>query len=397
MQFLQSEKNRMHVHPVEQWAKLVMSGNGREQRAKEECDWAKEAVPSLEKAYKTIQSPKEHLEGPTLESHVLQMLEVLLYINDGRSLLEIEELHGKKEIHADIKLIESIIREHIGTFIVFALLHDVGKLGEVFVEEVKRPSKLTAPFEICKKEKRATGEKEQEMYRKLYKAVEAEMKSGEVEDIMRELYRKHGIELESGKHGKILTGQNAESEFMPLLDRHRITPRDQQYIEFLTCHHELFEKYKEGRGEIIFKKLEAGAEQFGIDEDDARDLLMAAYAVNNVLGRKVLAGEYISVPIERLMSILKEETLYYHHVKERKQKWLQSQERRRVKQGLDEVGTSIEEICQKMQIPFSSEREGFIEGIYKYIKGETKALPGEVMEYPEGVKKQLEEVRRNFE
>jgi hypothetical protein len=86
-------------------------------------------LPEIQKLVDCPQTPPHHAEGPTVESHLVRMLALILSVGEGfrRGLVDIEEFAREKTFSAEWASLFSTISTNDKFLSAYALAHDLGK------------------------------------------------------------------------------------------------------------------------------------------------------------------------------------------------------------------------------------------------------------------------------
>ncbi len=88
-------------------------------------------IPEFMRYRMTPQTPPYHAEGATLAAHVERVLAAVLAIEEGASVLDIEEFARETVLRHAFLDLEATIRTHAAFWKVFALVHDIAKPDRV--------------------------------------------------------------------------------------------------------------------------------------------------------------------------------------------------------------------------------------------------------------------------
>ncbi|MEK7451874.1 MAG: hypothetical protein AAB664_00895 [Patescibacteria group bacterium] len=250
---------------------------------------ASQSEPLFLEALQTPQDPRYHAEGSFMHAHVRTMLCVLYGMQKEKlHLIDIEELRRLKGYEGEIEKLEETIKENIGLFEVFALMHDaakwacieftapVGSLGE----KLGFNAPFTYEFDVDAKKRVELRQAYLELFHEFSLAHRNET-SSEVQKRFYEVYR---INIHYPHH--------AEAIYTPvysaMLDRfcaaHRLSPRDRNILEDLIGHHMFFNGDFANVRKNVIKRYVHLAQKRGYDAELFLDLLQGCLFFDMVCG-----------------------------------------------------------------------------------------------------------------
>ncbi|MFA5945609.1 MAG: hypothetical protein WC802_01710 [Patescibacteria group bacterium] len=109
------------------WIEQSVLSSSAGDKAKDVVAELAQKLPEIKKLVETPQSPPHHAEGPTVESHVVRMLAVLLALTDEAPAVMFEEFAREKDLVFEWASMLETIRSHKAFLSAYAVLHDIGK------------------------------------------------------------------------------------------------------------------------------------------------------------------------------------------------------------------------------------------------------------------------------
>lgn len=335
--------------------------------AQKAWDDAVRLAPALQELRTTPQGAPAHIEGTTVQAHVLRMLTALIAIQGGASIAQIEGYAGAAHLEVDIALLERTLKEQYATFALFCLLHDYGKTSTVRIAALAKESPQTASLALAMRNKKVLLPNARNLYGKLYAATAAKMGGARTEEYMIDLHETYGIEFSFIEHEKWFVNDDSVRSFSALFEQYRITPRDIDQLKFLVRYHVLAQDLVHHRGKTTLQLLERVALESGLDVHDARDIWLGAIFLNEVCGKIGYEGRRIVTHESVLFAFVNAEEESFAQRRTQKKDLHGQQYRLRIKQALQEAGLTIEDLLRTCQVPHDATRELFVQSVYGLI------------------------------
>ncbi len=250
---------------------------------------AAESEPLMADALQTPQDVRHHAEGPFMRAHVRTMLCILYAIQKEKlHLIDIEEFRRMKGYEGEIDELEETIKENVGLFEVFALMHDAAKWACIVFsaplgsrgEELGFNAPLTYEFDVDAK----TRMELRDAYRELFHEFSLAHRNETASEMQKRFHEVYQIDIHYPHH--------AETIYTPvysaLLDRfcaaHRLTPHDRNMLEDLIGNHMRFNgDFLDVKPNKINRFVHL-ANKRGYDSDDFIDLLQGCLFFDMVCG-----------------------------------------------------------------------------------------------------------------
>ena len=250
---------------------------------------AAESEPLIADALQAPQDIRHHAEGPFVHAHVRSMLCVLYAIQKEQlHLIDIEEFRRLKGFEGEIDELEETIKENIGLFEVFALMHDAAKWACVVFsapigsrgEQLGFNAPLTYEFDVDAKRRAELRDAYRELFHEFSVAHPNESAMA-IEKRFHEIYR---IDVHYPHHAEMIY----TPVYSSLLDRfcaaHRLPARDRNMLEDLIGNHMKFnDDFLQVKPNKINRFVHL-ANKRGYDSDDFIDLLQGCLFFDMVCG-----------------------------------------------------------------------------------------------------------------
>ncbi len=201
--------------------------------------------PLVAEFLQTPQDIRYHAEGPFVHAHVRSMLCALYAIQKGEwHLANTEELRRLKGYESEIEELEQVLKENVGLFEVFAILHDIAKWTSVVFSAPEGSEGARLGFNAPLAYEVTTDAKNRvelrAAYRELFHEFAREHPNESTRTIQKRFYETYKIDVHYPHHDTLI--------FVPvyqaLLDRfaaaHQLTVLDRRLLEDLICHHMQF-------------------------------------------------------------------------------------------------------------------------------------------------------------
>ncbi len=324
----------------------------------------------------TPQSPPYHAEGLFLEDHIERMITVLYAIQDGVSLLGIEELAARKDLREHIQGLEHVIREHAGTLLAYCVLHDLAKPITCVISAPEGSEGARLGFSE-KQQSLAHGpnEKERILYKKYVQHFSIETGLESPKDLAAAFYDRYEICVHYPKHGKI--GGSAEfRDAREVIGKWlRLKEQDIDLLGWMIRHHiDAISGFEHEASVNQYEILSGRAQKAGFDVQEAQDILMAAVFLDACLGSLRYREGKFSVSFDILFHFLEAELhVAPHRRKERARKAGERQQKlfKSLLERYDLLGSSVFVL---FDLPFGPERGALMHEIHAYVRGEIAEL-----------------------
>lgn len=316
----------------------------------------------------TPQAANWHAEGPVISDHIRRILQVILAIVEGASLLEIEEFAREKILYGELLELEQTIREQAATMIVFALLHDLAKPDTLRFDAPQGSKGEKEGFRLHGQVKRELARPEEvQHYMKLYKSFAIKQGVKTTQEMTAAFFDTYEIHVHNHGHDRV----GASDKYLEVRQRieelHQLSADDAALMPFLIKHHiDALSYFKDGPNEKKFLLLIERANQWGFDADDALDALLAAAFLDR-LGSLSYAHGQFTVQYEMIVHMLHSERLALPKRQEKRDQEVLLEKKRKRKAAMKEAGLNGESVFSLLETVYGKERGTVMKRINEMI------------------------------
>jgi hypothetical protein len=304
---------------------------------------ASEQEPMIAQLLDTPQDIRYHAEGPKVKDHLRLMLTALYALAEEKlHLIDIEEFRRLKGYEGEIDEVEEIIKENIGLFEVFTLLHDAAKYSTITFSapdgsrgaDLGFNSPQSHHFDEAAHERAAL----RLQYQNLFNEFSAKHPTASDREIQVQFSLAYGIQVHYPHHGRKIHAPMYEDLLDRFCDAHKLPSRDRDLLDDLISHHMEFNKdFGRDKPGSMGRYVHL-AKKRGYDADDFIDLMQGCLLLDMVIGSKRLAPHgywHDSTPLE---NCLRSEHDWAPHRRMEKAKINESKESRERNKAFQKVG-----------------------------------------------------------
>jgi hypothetical protein len=252
--------------------------------------------PLIDDALKTPQTPPYHTEGPYLRHHLRLILAVLYALNEEKlHLIDIEEFRRLQTYWGEFDELEEVIKEHLGRYETFALVHDAAKWSTIFFDapEGSRGYELgfrAGPGDYWSEVENARRPEFRKQYLNLFETFKKNHPGESPEDLEAAFYAAYRIEVHYPGHDKAIHAP-VYRRLLERIGRSRdCSDRDIKLLELLIAHHlDPLHDFNDHNPAAIERYVQS-AQDHGFDADDYIDALQACVFLDLVCGSKRRSG-----------------------------------------------------------------------------------------------------------
>ncbi len=251
--------------------------------------------PMIAQLLDTPQDIRYHAEGPIVKDHLRLMLTGLYALAEGKlHLIDIEEFRRLKGYEGEIDELEEIIKENVGLFEVFVLLHDVAKYSTITFSSPEGSRGADLGFNSPQSHHFDEAAHERAVlrgqYQDLFKEFSAMHSTASDREIQVQFSLTYGIQIHYPHHGRKIHAPMYEDLLDRFCEAHQLPSRDRDLLDDLISHHLEFngDFSKEPKASYIGRYIHL-AKKRGYDSDDFIDLMQGCLFLDMVVGSKRLA------------------------------------------------------------------------------------------------------------
>lgn len=250
---------------------------------------AAESEPLIAEALQTPQDVRHHAEGPFMRAHVRNMLCVLYAIQKEKlHLIDIEEFRRLRGYEGEIDELEEMIKENVGLFEVFVLVHDAAKWAcVVFSAQVGSKGErlgfnapLTYEFDVDAKRRVEL----RDAYLELFHEFSLAHRNESLMEVQKRFHETYQIDIHYPHHDEMIY----TPVYSALLDRfcaaHRLPAHDRNMLEDLIGNHMRFNYDFLRVSPNKINRFVHLANKRGYDADDFMDFLQGCIFFDMVCG-----------------------------------------------------------------------------------------------------------------
>ncbi|MFH1631807.1 MAG: hypothetical protein ABIA47_02145 [bacterium] len=360
-------KKQQHIDtmPFLAWLDTFVLTSDNLRLASEELERAEKKAPAL-KAYRTTpQSAEWHSEGWSVDSHIIRIIAGLMAVENGASLIQIDEFARHKHLKPEIDEIEQTIRENAATLMAFALVHDIGKPVTIWFDAPAGSKGDAEGFSQGRRGKRRHATQESmAKFLKLAKAFQTKRADLSNTDLCAKFYDEYEIKAHYSDHARI----GASDQFLATREAvgevYRLMQRDRRMLTWIVRHHmDAILFFREGPDRSRFDLLRARAHKAGFDADDALDLQLAALFLDATVGSLHYHEGVFSADFRPVMNFLLSEEMAAPERRKNRRAEAELRRKKRIKELLASAGLSADEVFDVLKIPFGPGRAGVMEQV----------------------------------
>jgi hypothetical protein len=321
---------------------------------------------------RTPQSAPYHTEGPFLQQHIERMLTVLFAIEDGESLLAIEELAAKKEWHTQIEGLEHCLQEHAATMRAYCLLHDLAKT-DVFTIAAPEGSKgMNVGFSlISQKMSQRDRERQRDLYQKYVQHFSIEQQLDVSKELAARFYDAYELRVHYPKHAQVGGSAEYKESYHAIGEWLRMREQDIDVLRWLTRQHiDVIAAFQSGPDVHAYEVFAGRAEKAGLDVHEAMELLLATVFLDACMGSLRYEHGRFSVELNIVFHFFESERQVAPRRLERRTQKAEKKKKRAFKNLLQESDLLGNAVFSLLEIPFGPERGAVMEQIHAYVRGD---------------------------
>lgn len=339
------------------WLAQYVLVSSYERKAREYVGIA-EVIDSRVSALRTTpQSPPHHAEGPFVMDGVHRALAGLLAIQEGASLLTIEEFLRERHVREEIEELDLVIHEHAASLIVYLLVHDLGKASTLCFDASAGSLGEAEGFAQHKyRARREATAAERLLYGKLFKSYHALHTTEPIERVCAGFFDAYEIHAHYPEHEKESVAMFVES-FDRLCDHFRLRERERDLVRFAVREHiRTSLSIATQDGARAYELLLTRAHKAGFDADDAVDFLLAAVFLDQCVGSLPYSHGVFEPSVSLVLGFLKAEEEVAPHRRLARRARKEEQKERALRYALKEAGLDGTALFSLLQTPFGPER-----------------------------------------
>lgn len=250
---------------------------------------ASESEPLFAEAMQTPQDIRYHAEGPFLHAHIRSILCVLYALMQEKlHLIDIEEFRRLKGYEGEIEELEETIKENVGFFEVFALMHDAAKWASVVFSapagSLGAKFGFNAPLTYEFDNDAKMRVKLREAYLELFHEFSKKHPMETAREIQKLFFETYQIEINYPHHDRLMLTPVYRDLFNRFIFAHNLPPKDSNILADLITHHlRINNDFFSVRPQKI-RNYAYLAQKRGYDADDFIDLLQGCLFFDMVCG-----------------------------------------------------------------------------------------------------------------
>jgi hypothetical protein len=324
----------------------------------------------------TPQSPPYHAEGPFLQAHIERMVAALYTIQEGGSLLEIEELAARKDLKDHIEGLEHTMREHAGTLLAYCVLHDLAKPVTSTLVAPNASAGAHIGFQTQKKMPTDKARsQDHQLYAKYVQHLSIEQGLNTPKELTAAFYDRYEVRVHYPKHGKIGGAAEYRDAHLAIGQWLRLREQDIDLLGWLIRHHiDAISGFEKEASVNQYEILAGRAQRDGFDVQEALDLLLAAVFLDACIGSLRYREGVFSTDFKILFHFLEAEIhIAPHRRKERARKAGEKKQKafKALLERFDLIGSAVFSL---FDIPFGPERGALMHEIHAFVRGELAEL-----------------------
>lgn len=368
MEFVPSSTHAVRRVFLADWLEGVLSSETL-RRAHGVFEGAVAQIPELVRFRMTPQTPPHHAEGPNVACHVERVLALVLAIEDGARLVDVEEFARNPADRLAVEEIETTIRQHAAFFKVFALVHDIAK-PDVVSLSAPGDSRGAADGFAASRHDHPASPKEIARFDKLIRAFAAAHPKLTSAEISREFFAEYQISAHYTDHDRHGAGATYAPIRAAALELFGVNASFHKLLaEIIWSHMDVLHFFDESPRAAKYAFLEARARKVGLNADVFLTFLACGTMLDAVLGSLVAVENTAKPSVAVILNMLASER---DAVPLRHATRLALEERTRktaIKDILAHAKLSADDIFGLIPTPYGPERGDVVRGVYDMIRG----------------------------